>query len=301
MTSGLAPGEIFPVGTTEVQYEATDGVGNTTICVFTVTIIDHEAPEIICPADIIQEDPIVNYQLPEVIENCTATLTMFEGLEPGEVFPHGYTTVTYIATDAAGLADTCSFTILINTPPVAVTDSVLFAENDDHIVIDIMGNDYDLDGDSIFVTGIVGGMGEVTLNEDGTLTYDVNTSEWCGVDSIMYTLCDEYNACDTAYVYITVECFLFVIIPEGISPNGDGINDAFEIVGINDYPGNHLAIFNRWGHKVFEASDYDNSWQGTSDSPVTIGNGMLPKGTYFYVLDLKDGHKPIKGYFFLNR
>ena len=92
-----------------------------------------------------------------------------------------------------------------------------------------------------------------------------------------------------------------MMITNAFSPNGDGINDVFEIVGLDDYPKNELTIFNRWGHKVFEMTNYDNTWDGTSDSPVTIGNGLLPKGTYYYVLDLKQGDKPIKGFFFLNR
>ena len=100
---------------------------------------------------------------------------------------------------------------------------------------------------------------------------------------------------------IDVECYLFVIIPQGFSPNGDGVNDTFEIIGLEDYPNNEISIFNRWGHKVFGSRDYDNKWDGISQSPMTIGNGLLPKGTYYYVLDLGDGSKLFKGYIFLNR
>jgi gliding motility-associated-like protein len=308
LISGPEPGAIFPVGSTIVTYQITDSFDNVSMCTFTVNVTDNEAPEIICVDDLIQTDPtpedymeVVNYELPEVIDNCGAELTILDGFNTGEMFPHGYTNVTWMATDLSGLADTCSFSVLVNNPPTAVDDVVFFGEDDENLNINVIGNDFDVDGDSITITSISGGHGQVTLLADGTITYNINTEEWCGQDTITYTLCDQYNACDTGYLLIDVECFLFVIIPEGISPNGDGVNDVFEIIGIEDYPNNRLAIFNRWGHKVFEAQNYDNSWDGKSESPVTIGGGVLPKGTYYYILDLKDGNKPIKGYFFINR
>jgi len=90
-------------------------------------------------------------------------------------------------------------------------------------------------------------------------------------------------------------------IPEGFSPNGDGVNDLFVIRGIENYPNNTFVIFNRWGNKVYEASPYNNQWDGRSTTGVRVGGDELPIGTYFYVLDLGDGTKPIKGTIFLNR
>ena len=78
-------------------------------------------------------------------------------------------------------------------------------------------------------------------------------------------------------------------IPEGFSPNGDGINDLFVIRGILNYPANAFVIYNRWGNKVFEASPYQNTWDGKSMFGLRVGGNDLPVGTYFYVLDLKDG------------
>ena len=92
-----------------------------------------------------------------------------------------------------------------------------------------------------------------------------------------------------------------LIIPEGFSPNGDGVNDVFEIVGIDGYPGNEIKIFNRWGNLVFEAKPYTNTWDGTSNFGLRIGGDELPSGVYFYILDLGDGTKPIRGYVHLKR
>ncbi len=90
-------------------------------------------------------------------------------------------------------------------------------------------------------------------------------------------------------------------IPEGFSPNGDGINDLFVIRGIENYSNNTFVVFNRWGSKVFDASPYQNTWGGQSTKGVKVGSDELPVGTYFYTLKLGDGSDPIKGTIYLNK
>ncbi len=95
-------------------------------------------------------------------------------------------------------------------------------------------------------------------------------------------------------------CDLFV--PQGISPDGDGVNDFLVIPQISSYPNNSIMIFNRWGNKVYAKAPYDNTWEGTaSEAGVINGNKALPAGTYFYVLDLGDSTKPLTGYIYLKR
>jgi hypothetical protein len=57
------------------------------------------------------------------------------------------------------------------------------------------------------------------------------------------------------------------------------------------YKESELHVFNRWGNKVFESKNYNNDWDG----------GGLPAGTYYYILDLKDGSKPIQRDVLLHR
>jgi large repetitive protein len=64
-------------------------------------------------------------------------------------------------------------------------------------------------------------------------------------------------------------------VPNVFTPNGDGINDVFEILNLEHYPGAQMVIFNRWGKKVFEHHDYYNNWWDGRDQP---------DGVYFYVL-----------------
>jgi gliding motility-associated-like protein len=80
-------------------------------------------------------------------------------------------------------------------------------------------------------------------------------------------------------------------IPEVITPNGDGRNDRFVIKYLNERNAT-ISIFNRWGNKVYEKENYDNSWDGypNVNSP-TIGHGLLPQATYFYIIQFADGKK----------
>ncbi len=74
------------------------------------------------------------------------------------------------------------------------------------------------------------------------------------------------------------------------SPNGDGVNDLLVLNCPEDYPNNTFEVFDRYGNSVFSAQGYNGTWDGTGK------NGDLPKGTYFYILDLGDGSEPTKGW-----
>jgi gliding motility-associated-like protein len=56
----------------------------------------------------------------------------------------------------------------------------------------------------------------------------------------------------------------------------------------------NLKVFNRWGNLVYEQDNYKNNWDGTSNKGIN-GNGVLPDGTYFYIIDLNNGEKPYVG------
>ncbi len=95
-----------------------------------------------------------------------------------------------------------------------------------------------------------------------------------------------------------------LFIPNAFSPDGDGINDTWNIRGgLYNYPNNNLVIFNRWGLKVYEADGYNNNWDGTNKGNTNSGNdSKLPVGTYYYVLDLNGNGKNVKkGFIYLTR
>ena len=93
-----------------------------------------------------------------------------------------------------------------------------------------------------------------------------------------------------------------VIIPNAFSPDGDGVNDRWEIQGLQDGRAYKLSVFNRWETKVYETTDYQNDWTGTSNVPSFIGrDNNLPDGTYFYRLTWTDGTPPMTGFIYIRR
>ncbi|HEX5001143.1 MAG TPA: gliding motility-associated C-terminal domain-containing protein [Bacteroidia bacterium] len=117
------------------------------------------------------------------------------------------------------------------------------------------------------------------------------------VRSTVYTVLikDEIGCSIELPVSITVDCdSLFV--PNGFSPNADGINDGFVIPGIEKYPDNKLWVYDRWGTLVFKAKNYNNKWNGESNIRGNMMGQRLLSGTYFYILDLGDNQPPTSGY-----
>jgi gliding motility-associated-like protein len=76
-----------------------------------------------------------------------------------------------------------------------------------------------------------------------------------------------------------------IVIPNAFSPNGDGINDTWNIPTLEGYPGVKLEVFDRWGNKIFEKVNYLNEWNGTYNGKP------LPKGAYMYVITMPDGNQ----------
>ena len=82
-------------------------------------------------------------------------------------------------------------------------------------------------------------------------------------------------------------------IPNTFTPNGDGVNDYFEIEALSAFPENEILIFNRWGNMIYQGKHYKNDWQGHN----------LNEGTYYYILRVQIEGKwnTFKGYITLIR
>jgi len=97
------------------------------------------------------------------------------------------------------------------------------------------------------------------------------------------------NGCvDSANITITNSGVPCLQIGGVFTPNGDGTNDTWQIVGIENYPDATVEIFNRWGQQLFFSKGYTVPWNGT------YNNEQLPTGDYFYIIDLGI-NDPIKG------
>ena len=141
------------------------------------------------------------------------------------------------------------------------------------------------------------------ISRDGGITFE-NLNEEKSTLTIIPELEEDGNlyriiitqrgfACAEPYVSNSSKIiFRELLIPTGFSPNGDGTNDYWQIVGIDNYPNNTITIFNRLGIKVFSSTNYKNDWNGFFNGKV------VPDGTYFYELNL-GGNNIKKGYLYV--
>lgn len=110
----------------------------------------------------------------------------------------------------------------------------------------------------------------VTPPQDITYTLHVVSNTTCGES--------------TSGVFVRV--YQLLTIPNTFTPNGDGINDKWEIKNLTTYPNALLSIYNRNGQPVFQNRGGSTAWDGT------YNGSPLPVGTYYYVIDLQEDDLP---------
>ncbi len=128
-------------------------------------------------------------------------------------------------------------------------------------------------------------LGDVSLLEDGSLLY--RSREADGLDRFRYEICDQAGLCDQAWVEVRVNAGFALpqkpelFIPDIITPNGDGFNDQWVILGLNDFDTHEIRLINRWDSEVFRTDQYQQNWSGE----------QLPDGTYFYLIRVGKGQQ----------
>jgi gliding motility-associated-like protein len=296
----------YGIGTTQVVWTVYDALGNSSTAIQTITVVDGIAPQIVAPGNVTVASNI-NCEASGVFigtatgtDNCDFTITN----NAPSIFPLGTTTVTWTITDAGGNITTATQTVTVldtEAPYVNVTDVVLTL---------------DLQGQAVLDFGMI----------------DVNTSDNCGIDTIIFsqflfncsdagktpvvvTVIDNSGNISIANIMVTVvgsgidtdydgiddSCDDYIdtnaiVIPSGFSPNKDGYNDVFEILGLDNFQTKSLTVYNRHGLLVFQSSTYDSSWDGT-----LLNTGEpVPDATYYYLLQLDNGQLK-SGFVYINR
>ncbi|WP_316831662.1 gliding motility-associated C-terminal domain-containing protein [Pedobacter aquatilis] len=200
--------------------------------------------------------------------------------------------------DVSGTAGNNNSATVITVPksPVAFDDHVDTRANQP-VIIDVLANDDPGNSslDKLTVEIVTQPKhGTVRVNADGTITYTPNPG-YTGSDSFAYRVKDAFGySTNTAQANINSN-FFTIKVPNLFTPNGDGINDTWEIRGLNQYQENELTIVNRWGNEVFRQRNYQNTWTGEG----------LSEGTYYYALRVRragsNEFEVLKGYITLIR
>ena len=79
-------------------------------------------------------------------------------------------------------------------------------------------------------------------------------------------------------------------MPTAFTPNGDGVNDTWNIKYLDQYPNATVEVFNRYGERVYFSNKYPVPWDGT------YKGANLPAGTYYYIINPNSGRKALSGY-----
>jgi gliding motility-associated-like protein len=109
-------------------------------------------------------------------------------------------------------------------------------------------------------------------------------------DDITYTLTVTTDKGCNASDQVFVKVLKAPVIPNVFSPNGDGINDKWIIAYLESYPGCTVEIYNRYGQIIYRSVGYNKPWDGT------YKNKDVPAGTYYYIVDPKNGRQKMAGF-----
>jgi gliding motility-associated-like protein len=158
-------------------------------------------------------------------------------------------------------------------------------------VLDAGPDRYLLEGGSAILQPIVTGNGLTYLwtppiNLDNPL---IRNPKITAVADTRYVLAVTSADGCVAVDSILVKILKSLVVPNAFTPNGDGINDTWVIEYLESYPGATVQVYNRYGQLVFNSSGYPKPWNGT------VNGNALPVGTYYWIINPKNGRAQING------
>ena len=283
-TEGPASGTAFPLGVSTVTFEALDVNGNLATCSYEVEVLQTAT----------RPDAGPNRNI------CGSTSATISGNNPD------FGTGLWFQTEGTGS---------IVSPDNPVTEVTNLSVGLSTFVWSIdpeNGCDILTDSVSIFVEdGVIVDAGEdqtILAGGDAQLSGFISppdgTVEWSPPESLTCTDCLDPVASpgETTTYFLDYEtplgCALtdsvtikvFINIPNTITPDGDNINDVWNIPEIGKYPDVTVQIFNRWGTEIFSSTGYNEPWDGTTEGDE------LPTGSYYYIIDYnREGKENLNG------
>lgn len=298
LTQSPASGTPLDVGEHKAWIIATDQSSNSDSCSFYITVRDTIAPEIDIQVESVAycDGEDVSW-IENITDNCQVD-SIFSTHDSGDVFSVGTSTVIYTVKDVNGNVSVDSFDVVVDPLPnvpeltkeaykvcfgTPVTLAIDQPDNNNNYIW-IFGNDQ-------VNTGSTYNIGAADMSNNGIYTIIAETDEGCTAETEISLTVQTCN----------------VTVSEAISPNDDNKNDEFVIDGLDGYPNTEVWIYNRWGTEVYHSDDYQNDWDGTSQSGMNVAGDQLPEGTYYYIVklggveDQPNAGEELTGYVYLKR
>lgn len=172
------------------------------------------------------------------------------------------------ANDGATINAQCDFAISVNGPGVDVV-SVDFSAGPDVTIGSGESTQLNATGGTTWTWSPTSGLSGASIPDpiaapNGTTYYTVTTT----INGCVYS--DE----------VIVNVVRLIDPPNTFTPNGDGINDTWEIPGMASYPGAEVVVHDRWGQIVYKSTGYRDPWDGTRNG------ARLADATYYYSIQL---------------
>lgn len=184
-------------------------------------------------------------------------------------------TVQYLVVTSTGQCSNLGDIVEVPVLPIPVLSSTLDAgtvSNGDQFTYEpaslVSGSSFE------WSRPAVAGVLEAANSGQGTIAEMLHNTTSTAIE-VLYSVIVTASGCTgpEEFVKLMVGPYETVKIPEGFSPNGDGVNDTFEIINTSGFP-SEVKIFDRWGKLLYSSDNYQNDWSG----------GTLPNGTYFSVV-----------------
>lgn len=168
---------------------------------------------------------------------------------------------TFTATNDCGTYSDSVFVEFLNLPRLSLRadTSVCYLNNTGSVELFALKHDDYIN--PIWSTGEI--TDTITVSQSGT--YTLTDNNMCGSN--------------TDWVEITFnDCESYIDMPNVFTPNGDGFNDVFMPIEMNEIKDANIHIFNRWGERVYKSSNLNSGWNGK------LNGKLLPESTYFWIV-----------------
>ncbi|HWR93948.1 MAG TPA: gliding motility-associated C-terminal domain-containing protein [Flavobacterium sp.] len=249
----------------------------------------------------------INYQLSGAVTTSLSAVTTFTSgtgsfiIPASEINNSGFVTVTVLdfksnenqCTTIASTIFPITFEVIKVDTPELKSEGNEFCGTDKPTIADLSAN-------------IVSGEPVIWFNAPSGGTPYAETELLQNNVTYYATYLPVSNCESISRIAVTVDLTVCddIVIPDGFSPNGDGINDEFVIKNIDIlFPNYELEIYNRYGNLIYKGNSNTPDWDGTTNSDgITLGNNGVPVGVYFYILNFNDGiTKSKQGRVYLSR
>ena len=288
----------------DVTFYTTDSCGNQSETSARYTVEDNQPPVVLTEIDL-EIDAICN-DIPliptiEVADNCSENPTVSYSQSEVVLDEMGSYDIIreWVIVDECGNETVLQQIVHVTAPAIAANNITLCINDEPIDLYTLISPAYEGTGTFEVTQGnneLSGSFFDPSQGSAGTYIITFTPDFGCNLTATITIIVDDGECFD---------CLEDLYISKVVTPNDDIYNDGFKVEGIDDCGIPSVKIFNRWGTKVYENSNYDSKkdggWRGDASGGLTLGAfNKLPNGTYYYIIEIRNSDiPPITGYIYL--